>query len=179
MSAAAELLGNGGVLAAAGQEFANGTSTQLASAEIFDPSHGRWTLTGSLRSPDGAPIASLLANGDVLVIRAAFFNPQTGNWTSTGSLPSGAAGGRTATLLATGNVLATGFISTYNGFPPTNLAVLYNFSTNSYERTGPMNIPRNEDTATLLPNGQVLVAGGYNKTSSTFNILSSVEIYTP
>jgi hypothetical protein len=135
-------------------------------------------------SSPGGSLASLLANGNVLVVGDAFFTPATGTWTNTGSFPRGVGGGSTATLLGTGNMLLTGFIDTYqgSGFPPLNFAFLYEFSTNSYVSTGGMNASRNEDTATLLPNGQVLVAGGYNKGPSSggvLNILSSAELYTP
>jgi hypothetical protein len=43
-----------------------------------------------------------------------------------------------------------------------------------------MNQPRAVHTATLLENGQVLVAGGQVKRSTGgFSILSSAELYTP
>src|SRR6478672_2596973 len=42
--------------------------------------------------------------------------------------------------------------------------------------TGPLNLARNSHTATLLPNGQVLVAGGILNTGGTTN---SVELYDP
>jgi hypothetical protein len=48
-----------------------------------------------------------------------------------------------------------------------------------------MNTARSNDSATLLPNGQVLVAGGYNKEtlcsgcSLSIVVLASTELYTP
>ena len=41
----------------------------------------------------------------------------------------------------------------------------------------PLNIPRAQHSATLLPNGEVLVAGGMSTNSD--NPLSSVELYNP
>jgi hypothetical protein len=79
-------------------------------------------------------------------------------------------------LLGTGFVLATGFISTYNAAPPLENAYLYNFNTNTYARTGQMTANRAQDTATLLPNGQVLISGGHNHNSDA---LTSAERYTP
>jgi Galactose oxidase, central domain len=185
--APAQLLQNGKVLFAGGVNVANGTTTPLASAELFDASEGRWNFTGSLSSPGSSIFDSLLANGDVLMVNRAFFNPATGTWTNTGSFPAETAGGTTATLLGTGKVLVTGLISLYRGsaFAPTTEALLYDFSTNSYARTGSMNTARANGSATLLPNGQVLVAGGYNKEtlcpgcSLAIVPLASAEIYTP
>jgi N-acetylneuraminic acid mutarotase len=42
--------------------------------------------------------------------------------------------------------------------------------------TGSMNVARGAQTATLLSNGQVLVAGGANY---DYNPLASAELYTP
>ncbi|PYT70112.1 MAG: hypothetical protein DMG39_16725, partial [Acidobacteria bacterium] len=75
-----EVLQNGKALVIGGRDFVNGTFTDLASAELFDPSQGSWSPTGSLSIPDGTPFGSLLANGDVLVARVAFFTPATGAW---------------------------------------------------------------------------------------------------
>jgi hypothetical protein len=129
----------------------------------------------------GGP-GSLLANGDVLVVRDAFFIPATGNWTATGPFPNGAhiIGPNTATLLATGEVLLTGFRSTYNDTPSLNETVLYNFTTNSYAVAASMNSTLWADAATLLSSGQVLVSGSYVKAVGTgVQYLSSAELYTP
>jgi hypothetical protein len=172
-------LQNGNVLVAGGRDFVNGTFTDLASAELFEPSQGKWIVTSSLSIPDGTPFGSLLANGDVLVARAAFFTPATGTWTKTGAAFPQVREGTTATLLGTGNVLLTGFRLECDGcgFKPSNAAVLYEFGTNTYVSTGGMNSPRVEDSAVRLPNGQVLVSGG---TSMIFGAtLASAELYTP
>jgi hypothetical protein len=43
-----------------------------------------------------------------------------------------------------------------------------------------MNVARNDQSATLLPNGQVLVAGGQSTTSNgKFTDVASAELYTP
>ena len=129
------LLQNGKVLVAGGREFVSGTSTDLASAELFDPSLGSWSLTGNLNNPYGTPFGSPLANGDVLLARFAFFTPATGAWTNTGPFPA-VREGTTATLLGTGDVLLTGFRQTCSGcgFKPSNAAILYESATNTYRR---------------------------------------------
>ena len=181
----AELLGNGTVLVAGGTNVTGSVSgdcalsagckfSQLTSAEIFSPSQGSWAPTGSMPASTGP--GSLLPNGDVLKFFNSFYTPATGSWTPAGKYPTGVTGGSTATLLPTGFVLATGFMSTYNASPPLNAAYLYNFNTNTYAITGRMTTNRAQNTATLLPNGQVLISGGHNHQSSA---LSSAELYTP
>ena len=90
------LLPNGNALAAGGSSTAS-TSTALASAEVYNPTTGNWTASGSLANaryyfqmvllPDGSVLA---AGGydlhDNPVARAEVYSPATGNWTTTGSL---------------------------------------------------------------------------------------------
>ena len=186
----AELLGNGTVLVAGGNNVTGSSSgicalnggckfTQLTSAEIFNPSQGRWATTGSMPATVGA--GSLLANGDVLKFFNSFYTPATGTWTAAGAFPRFRSGDSTATLLGNGLVLATGFLWNYygTGDPPVADAYLYNFSTNAYTSTGPMTIPRFEDTATLLQNGRVLIAGGQTHNSTGKPTTASAELYTP
>ncbi|HEV2177451.1 MAG TPA: kelch repeat-containing protein, partial [Terriglobia bacterium] len=54
-------------------------------------------------------------------------------------------------------------------------AELYNPTTGVWSLTGAMTTPRTEFTATLLPSGQVLAAGGLNGGVT----LSSAETYAP
>ena len=179
-SALAELLSNGQVLIAGGETSSpNSPAIQLASAELFDPSQGRWTFTGSLPRP-AQGIGLLLANGDVLDSFVAFYSAATGNWTSVGAFSIG--GGSTVTLLTTGKALYTGFrifTDRYCRGCSSDEAVLYDFSTNSYAFTGSLITPRYADAAVLLPNGQVLVSGGVDQSQSGFQYLSRTELYTP
>jgi Abnormal spindle-like microcephaly-assoc'd, ASPM-SPD-2-Hydin/Kelch motif/Galactose oxidase, central domain len=81
-----------------------------------------------------------------------------------------------ATLLPNGKVLIAGG---NNGPSILSSAELYDPSTNTFAvaaSTPVMNIARENATATLLPNGKVLIAGG----GGTFsNFLSSTELYDP
>ena len=49
----------------------------------------------------------------------------------------------------------------------------------SFTLTSPMMTARSQHTATLLPNGQVLIAGGAQSTSSGTRLLASTELYDP
>lgn len=96
----------------------------------------------------------------------------SGTFTLTGSLNT-ARYDHTATLLQTGEVLATGGVD-INGNPLSS-AELYNPATGRWTRTGSMAEGRSDFTAILLPNGNVLVAGGEGETGC----LSAAELYNP
>src|ERR1039458_4575211 len=134
--------------------------------------------------------ATLLANGEVLVAgglstgyttpepNAELYNPATGTWSPTGSMIA-ARYGSTAVLLPNGQVLvASGCFD--NGTNPCQtvaLAELYNPETGTFSATGSLITARIGNTLTLLPNGQVLVAGGNDASGSLF--FASAELYNP
>src|SRR5207245_9038283 len=49
----------------------------------------------------------------------------------------------------------------------------------SFTPTGDMTIARSQHTATLLPNGNVLIAGGVQSRSTGTRVLASTERYDP
>ena len=107
------------------------------------------------------------------------YNPATGTSTRTGQFgvaPSWI--GHTLTLIGTGQAQVAGGRDKYS---ITSYSRLYDWPTNSWPSTsaGHMNNVREFHTATLLPNGQVLVAGGYFISNGTVTQLASAELYTP
>ena len=71
--------------------------------------------------------------------------------------------GHTATALQDGRVLITGGFTTYHAGPDqlgTDTAEIYNPATGLFQVTGSMAVARWLHTATLLPNGTVLVWDG-------------------
>jgi hypothetical protein len=180
----AGLLQNGQVLVAGGATDSGGVVTDLASAELFNPSTGEWSFTTSMTKANVYCIWVLLKNGDALVanaLQAQFYNPATAAWTSTGPFPPHTARPpQLGTLLNNGNVLGTGTYCSYSGCGSTVVATcfLYATSSNIWSLTGSLNDARIRHTATLLPSGNVLVAGGYSGVGEGAP-LATAELYTP
>jgi N-acetylneuraminic acid mutarotase len=133
------------------------------------------------------PTITLLRDGRMLVAGGQFFglgtaelyDPDSGTWTATGSMAEGRIG-HTAALLPDGRVLvAGGYTNDSSGSFATMLASaeLYDPSNGTWTVTGNMIQARNDHTATSLPDGTVLVAGGSNVSSGTQ--LASAELYDP
>jgi WD40 repeat protein len=82
----------------------------------------------------------------------------------------------TATLLSDGRVLiAGGFREEATSEIAISSAEIFDPATNTFSPTADMNAPRNGHTATLLLNGQVLIAGGWDQSGRT----STAELYDP
>ncbi len=181
----ATLLQSGEVLVVGGLGTVSVTSF-LTSAELYDPTTGLWTATGSLPSARQNPTATLLPNGKVLLVggtdsvgsqltSAELYDPNTGLWTATGSLAT-ARQGHTATLLSNGKVLVVGGVNSASVGSQLTSAELYDPNTGLWTATGSLATARQGGhTATLLSNGKVLVAGGLSPTVT----VASSELYDP
>ena len=132
------LLSDGRVLAAGGYSgFANFATPNGPFAEVYDPSTGLWTPTGSMSSARGGGSLSLLGNGMVLAAgghdgtnilsSAELWDPATGVWSPTASLLA-ARGGHTATVLASGKVLAATGYDTVNYLTSAELYTSFTFA---------------------------------------------------
>jgi N-acetylneuraminic acid mutarotase len=142
--------------------------------------------------------ATLLADGRVLVAggqgesttdnptglaSAELYDPASGTFSPTGPM----AGKRvlhTATLLADGRVLVTGGAQTLlvgAGFPLAS-GEIYDPKSGTFSPTGSMATARVGDTATLLADGRVFVAGGEDVPNAevvSAKMLASAELYDP
>jgi hypothetical protein len=191
-SQAGTRLTDGRVLVVGGQDASGAT---LASVEIYDPSIKTWTLTGSLNVGRYLHSASLLSNGKVLVAggwsatccgsgqyaltSSELWDPLTGKWTTTGSMVNPHAA-HTATLLQNGLVLIAGGESYGQGSlgrAASAGADLYDPNSGTWTQVGNMTTPRDHQTATLLSDGRVFVAGG--SAGGCCSGLASAEIFDP
>ena len=157
----ATFLPDGKVLVAGGGSSSDGNGGPLATAELYDPATGLWTATGSTIGAGPGRTATLLGNGEVLVVGGAIdfepvavaelYDPTTGSWSATGDMIE-ARSGHTATLLLDGSVLVAS-----GGLAP---AELYDPSTGPWTATGFTFGVLVGHTATLRSDGTAMVVGG-------------------
>ncbi len=179
------LLSNGKVLVAGCIDGISSSNQITNTAELYDPSSGAWSITGSMSVARVYHTATLLSNGKVLVAggidgsngsltnTAELYDPSSGAWSLTSSM-SVPRRFHTATLLSNGKVLVAGGTSFNGSDASNNTAELYDLSSGTWSFTGSMNVGRRLHTATLLSNGKVLVAGGIDTSNASSN---TAELY--
>jgi hypothetical protein len=163
----ATLLDSGQVLISGG---VGSNRNEINSAEIFNPATGTFSaISPYADAPTGtngceAAISTLLAVGNVLLVwedsGAELFDPSIRSFRPTGGTFKEiyADGMPTSTLLLNGKVLVAGGADLNSGIRSS--AYVYDSSAGTFTRTGSMAAGRADDsTATLLPDGTVLVAG--------------------
>jgi centrosomal CEP192-like protein/HYDIN/CFA65/VesB family protein/galactose oxidase-like protein len=113
----ATLLNDGKVLVAGGYQDIMANFIFVVSGELYDPTTGTFSPTGSLNTGRNGHTATLLNNGKVLfaggfsaMASSELFDPTTGTFAPTGSLNTGR-NVHTATLLNNGTVLVAGGVA--------------------------------------------------------------------
>jgi len=133
-----------------------------SSVDVYDPSSGQWSTTGSMSDERLEHTATLLDDGRVLVAggisgrrdldSAEVYDPSTGEWSATGDM-SEKRQSHKAVLLGDGTVLVLG----------KSTAEIYDPSTGSWSLTSKLVSGKNRwggYTLTVLKDGRVLIAGG-------------------
>ena len=174
----ATLLANGKVLIAGGNATLQGAP--MSNAELYDPAVGTFSATGSLALGRSGHAATLLPNGKVLIAGgtsylAEIYDPSAGTFTSTTGFQTAIRNRPSATLLANGKVfIAGGFDFAFSIFLYLDSTELYDPATDTFSPSGNLSTGRIGHSATLLPSGKVLIAGGGNSTT-----LASADLCDP
>jgi WD40 repeat protein len=176
------LLPDGRVLVVGGRNLSG-----MPTSELYDPDAESSTDASGNRfwgETGGGHSATLLLDGRVLVTggyrfgglaTTLLFDSISGIWNGSGPMTEGRAG-HTATLLRDGRVLVVGGTHTEGSGLGLATAELYDPVSGTWSATGPMQVGRVGHTATLLPDGSVLVAGGSTNAGS---LRRSAELYDP
>ena len=175
------LLADGRVLIVGG--FGN---PHLASTEIYDPEAGTFTPAGPLQIGRNFPSIVPLEDGRVLVHGAAFdqraapefYDPASGRFTLLPTPPGFRWPGQ-ATGLLDGTVLLTGDCCAEDGFTALGSAAILDPATGSVEAIEPVREGRFGHATVLLPDGRVLLAGGWEAASESADDLASAELFDP
>jgi hypothetical protein len=153
-------------------------------ATLYDPTDGTLVATGDYAgTPGNLGPATLLPDGRVLIAgnlgccyalgQTQIYDPNSGTFSLTAPVFSQSNGSNTATLLENGKVLAAGGGDVNDDSYSPIEAGLYNPAAGTFLAVGSMTMARADDTATLLPDGTVFIAGG------DFVSGSSTEVYDP
>lgn len=173
---------DGSVIVVGGQGF---SGNYLSSVEVYSSTSVYWSTLAALPNPIAYHTATLLTNGKLLVVgglnilgattQVLSYDPATNIWTALASLPV-ALYQHTATLLANGEVLVAGG---NDGNGEANVSYVYDPVGNTWNATGgasPLTTARFGHDATLLPDGSVMISGGYTAHGSA-SVASGIEIF--
>ncbi len=172
---------NAGTFHIVATSLADATQTAVATVSILNSG---FTQTGSMHVARAGHTATLLADGNVLIVgggdaNAEFFDPSSGTFAPAGTMTTPRYGAQ-ATLLANGKVLITGgFGPGTSQLPVLSSAELYDPQSRSFTATGSMSVPRVRHTATLLVDGRVLITGGIDSHGGGGAAANTAELYDP
>jgi large repetitive protein len=173
--ASATILASGEVLVVSGDP---------GGPQLYDPATGAWRRTGVMTARREEHKATRLPSGKVLVVggfsnatSAEIYDPATDRWTLTSPMTAPHADNANATLLPFGKVLVAGGGAGPPGPNAIDSVDLYDPATARWTASAVMAAARTFFTATLLPSGAVLFAGGVGVFPGP--LLSSAEIYAP
>ena len=173
----ADLLPDGKVLVAGGMNNTNILPRGLvATSDVWEPNTGLFTPTGPLFYGRASHTSVSLLNGNVLVVGgegdggptlySELYDPTKGAFSVSGIL-SEERYRHTTTRLSDGSVLVAGGIASSGSLAPALMsAETYDPDSGKFATINAMTTPRQLHTATLLPNGNVLLTGSLPNTAS-------------
>jgi Kelch motif len=181
----ATILENGKALVVGGGSGDYPLQTVYRSAELYDPATGKFTPTGQMTECRHKHAAVLLPSGMVLVAggsdnrdwhgeyaSAEIYDPATGTFHATGAMNTSRFKlPEAVVLLKSGKVLIAGggrFAEVYDEAKGTCSPVAGTFGTSRFFAS-----------ATLLPNGDALITGGYADTGGGLPATASAWVYEP
>lgn len=190
MSHAATLLQSGHVLISGGDHIPdpNDAWTTVTSAELYNPTNGTWSTTGSLTTARTHHTLITLNDGRAaafgggLALYADIYNPATGTFTKSTALSGSnnqlvARGRASATLLSDGRVLLVGGHSTTS-----NQSEIFNPSNHQFSTGRSTIVPRlRYHGSARLPDGKVVLVGGstraevYDPTTHTWSSVGAIR----
>lgn len=186
-------LADGRVLLVGGHDGGSSTTRPAADAEIYDPESGRFSFVGVTSVAAMGHVAVTLRDGRVLIAggdrrsrgshycspiaNAELFDPVSGTFTATGSMVRPRCYSAAAPL-ADGGAMIVGGFGAGHGTAETSIEV-YDARTGTFREIQGKTIPRfSGATATLLADGRVLIAGGWEE-PSPWEATASAEIFDP
>jgi hypothetical protein len=186
-------LANGTILFAGGYGLGDSGYAVLDTAEVYDPKSRTFRKVGNkMTTPRCGHSATMLSDGSVLLAGGFFFPPviydppgveaiwvpslataeifttSTQTFTAVTTVLETGFAMHSATLLANGDVLIAGGFSAFQAVAPFDTieifpiaqAAVFNMAAQGFATIAAMPTPRAMHSATLLPDGKVLIAGG-------------------
>ena len=188
-------LDDGRILAAGGFTGDPGMGKWSSGVEIYDPDTNRWMPAESMIVPRILPQSVVLPDGRVLVTGSDFsqsvatnnspdseiYDPATGKWTAAGAMPQRIYANHTLTLLPDGRILAVGGLEILDdgSYVPLSTTEIFDPITNTWSPGPGLSQPRASHSATLMPDGSVLIVGGISERNGQQYVTVSTEIIEP
>jgi hypothetical protein len=149
--------------------------TDKTSWNFLTVSYGNFNVTGSMEVARRDHTATLLNNGKVLIVGwttlAELYDPATGTFSSLDDTVFSHGQGSTATRLSDGKVLIVG------GNAAQISAEIFDPANETFTATGSLKNVHSYHTATLLPDGKILIAAGQDDTGPQTHAVA--ELYDP
>jgi len=143
----------------------------IEEVEVFDPASETWTVVGTLTGERRYPAITELQDGRALIVgarEATLFDPASDALRRAAPLPTEWQG-PIAITLDDGRVLLTGIANA-------SMTLLWNPVDGRWTIAGPTGTLRQLPTATKLPNGLVLVTGGFDMSGTP---MATTEYFDP